>query len=180
MSAYRDEIRNAIRTIENWPNPGVMFRDITPLLKDPSLFYKLVYSFVQRYQSLNIDTIAAIDARGFLIGAPLAYELELSLVPVRKQGKLPYSTISQSYELEYGHASIELHTDAFAPGSRVVVMDDLIATEGTMLAACQLIQKMDAEVVEVASIIDLPALGGSQKLRQAGFNVFSLCEFEEH
>lgn len=178
MSAYRDEIRNAIRTIPNWPTEGVTFRDIMPLLQDPHLFRKLIDSFVHRYQSMRIDSIVAIDARGFLIGAPLAYELGLSLVPVRKKGKLPYKTLTQSYNLEYGSACIELHADALPAGSRVVVMDDLIATGGTMLAACQLVQQLDAEVVEVAAIIDLPALLGSQKLRKAGFEIYSICEFE--
>lgn len=178
MSAYRDEIRNAIRTIPNWPTEGVMFRDIMPLLQDSNIFHKLIESFVTHYQHMNLDAIAAIDARGFLIGAPLAYELELSLVPVRKKGKLPYKTLTQSYNLEYGEATIELHEDAFPAGSRVVVVDDLIATGGTMLAACELIKRMDCEVVEVASIIDLPALKGSQKLREAGFDIYSICEFE--
>lgn len=180
MSAYREEIRNAIRAIPNWPTEGVIFRDIMPLLQDPKMFHKLIESFVQRYQGMNLSAIAAIDARGFILGAPLAYELGLSLVTVRKKGKLPYETIEQSYDLEYGSATIELHTDALSVGDQVVVVDDLIATGGTMLAACQLIKRLGADVVEAASIIDLPDLKGSHKIRQAGFNVYSICEFEHH
>jgi adenine phosphoribosyltransferase len=146
-------------------------------MHDPKIFRMLIDSFVHRYQGQNIHGIAALDARGFLLGAPLAYELGLTLVPVRKQGKLPYETITQSYELEYGSATIELHTDAFKAGDKVLVIDDLIATGGTMLAACQLVQQLGAEVVECAAIIDLPALGGSRKIRAANFDVFSICDF---
>jgi len=178
MSSYRDEIKAAVRTVEDWPQPGIMFRDIMPLLQDPQIFRKIIDSFVHRYQGMNLDAIAAVDARGFILGAPLAYELGLSLVPIRKKGKLPFDTICESYELEYGQAEIELHTDAFKPNDRVIIMDDLIATGGTMLAACQLVKKLEAEVVEVAAIIDLPELDGGNKLKQAGFDVYAICEFE--
>lgn len=180
MSFYRDEIRNAIRTVPDWPESGVMFRDIMPLLQNRNVFRKLIDSYVHRYQDQQLDAVAAIDARGFILGAPLAYELGLSLVPVRKKGKLPFKTVTQSYDLEYGSAEIELHTDAFNAGDRVLVIDDLIATGGTMLAACELVRQLDAEVVEVAAIIDLPDLGGSSRLRAAGFDVYSICEFEGH
>lgn len=180
MSAYADEIRQAIRTVPDWPQPGVMFRDIMPVLQNPAVFRKLIDSFVHRYQGQQLNAIAAVDARGFILGAPLAYELGISLVPVRKQGKLPFETISQSYELEYGSATVELHTDAFNPGDRVVVIDDLIATGGTMLAACQLIRRLQADIVEVAAIIDLPELNGSSLLKQAGFDVYAVCEFDGH
>ncbi|ASP40183.1 adenine phosphoribosyltransferase [Bacterioplanes sanyensis] len=180
MSAYSQEIREAIRTVPNWPEPGVMFRDIMPLLQRRDIFRKLIDSFVHRYQNMQLDAVAAIDARGFILGAPLAYELGLSLVPVRKKGKLPFDTVTQEYDLEYGSASIELHTDAFAAGDRVLVMDDLIATGGTMLAACELVRQLQAEVVEVSAIIDLPDLGGSDKLRAAGFDVYAVCEFDGH
>lgn len=180
MSAYSDDIRNAIRTVADWPEKGVMFRDIMPLLQNAAVFRKLIDSFVHRYQNQKLDAIAAIDARGFILGAPLAYELGISLVPVRKKGKLPFETVTQSYDLEYGSATIELHTDAFAPGDRVLVMDDLIATGGTMLAACELVKRLQAEVVEVAAIIDLPDLNGSQRLKQAGFDVYAICEFDGH
>ena len=178
MSVYSDEIKQAVRTVENWPEPGVMFRDIMPLLQDKRIFRKLIDSFVHRYQGQKIDAVAAIDARGFILGAPLAYELGVSLVPVRKKGKLPFDTVTQSYDLEYGSAEIELHTDAFKAGDRVLVMDDLIATGGTMLAACELVKRLDAQVVEVAAIIDLPDLKGSEKLKAQGFDVYSICEFK--
>jgi len=178
MSRYSQEIKNAIRTVPNWPEEGVMFRDIMPLLQDVQVFRKLIDSFVHRYQGMQLDAIAAIDARGFILGAPLAYELGLSLVPVRKKGKLPFDTVTQDYDLEYGSATIELHTDAFNSGDRVLVMDDLIATGGTMLAACELVTKLGAKVVETAAIIDLPDLKGGDKLRQAGFDVYAICEFE--
>ncbi|GGY33699.1 adenine phosphoribosyltransferase [Bacterioplanes sanyensis] len=180
MSAYSQEIREAIRTVPNWPEPGVMFRDIMPLLQRREIFRKLIDSFVHRYQNMELNAVAAIDARGFILGAPLAYELGLSLVPVRKKGKLPFDTVTQDYNLEYGSATIELHTDAFRAGDRVLVMDDLIATGGTMLAACQLVRQLQAEVVEVSAIIDLPDLGGSNKLRAAGFDVYAVCEFDGH
>jgi len=178
MSRYSQEIKDAIRTVPNWPEEGVMFRDIMPLLQDVQVFRKLIDSFVHRYQGMQLDAIAAIDARGFILGAPLAYELGLSLVPVRKKGKLPFDTVTQDYDLEYGSATIELHTDAFNSGDRVLVMDDLIATGGTMLAACELVTKLGAKVVETAAIIDLPDLKGGDKLRQAGFDVYAICEFE--
>jgi len=180
MSPYQDEIKQAVRTVENWPEDGVMFRDIMPLLQNPKVFRKLIDSFVHRYQGKGLDAVAAIDARGFILGAPLAYELGVSLVPVRKKGKLPFQTVTQAYQLEYGEAEIELHTDAVRTGDRVLIMDDLIATGGTMLAACELVKKLGAEVVEVAAIIDLPDLKGGDKLREAGFSVFSICEFDGH
>lgn len=180
LSVYQDEIKRAVRTVENWPEDGVMFRDIMPLLQDSTIFRKIIDSFVHRYQGKKIDAIAAIDARGFILGAPLAYELGLSLVPIRKKGKLPFATISTHYELEYGQAEIEVHSDAFKAGDRVVVMDDLIATGGTMFAACELVKKLHAEVVEVAAIIDLPDLKGSDRLKAAGFDVYALCEFDGH
>lgn len=177
MSVYEEEIKQAVRTVENWPEQRVMFRDIMPLLQNKNVFRKLIDSFVHRYQNMEIDAVAAIDARGFILGAPLAYELGLSLVPVRKKGKLPFTTVTQSYDLEYGSAEVELHTDAFKPGDNVLVIDDLIATGGTMLAACELVKQLGANVVEVAAIIDLPDLKGSEKIKAAGFKVYSICQF---
>lgn len=153
MSVYSEEIKQAVRTVSDWPEQGVMFRDIMPLLQNPKIFRKIIDSFVHRYQGQPIDAVAAIDARGFIIGAPLAYELGVPLVPVRKKGKLPFQTVTQSYKLEYGEAEIELHTDAVRTGDKVLIMDDLIATGGTMLAACELVKKLGAEVLEVAAII---------------------------
>ncbi|WP_346798479.1 adenine phosphoribosyltransferase [Halomonas sp. Bachu 37] len=180
MSIYGDYIKSVIRTVSDWPEPGVNFRDITPLLQNSAAFRKLIDSFVHRYQEMNLDAIAAIDARGFIIGAPLAYELGCSFVPVRKKGKLPFKTISETYTLEYGHSEVELHADAFKPHDRILLMDDLIATGGTMLAAANLIQRSGGQVVETATIIDLPELGGSAKIREAGYGVFAVCSFTEN
>ncbi|GAB2804227.1 adenine phosphoribosyltransferase [Halomonas shantousis] len=179
MSIYSDYIKSVIRTVPDWPQPGVNFRDITPVLQNSAAFRKLIDSFVHRYQEMDLDAVAAIDARGFIIGAPLAYELGCSFVPVRKKGKLPFRTLSETYKLEYGEACVELHSDAFRHGDRILVMDDLIATGGTMLAAAKLIQRSGGQVVETAAIIDLPELGGSKKIRDAGHNVFAVCTFTE-
>lgn len=179
MSIYGDYIKSVIRTVPDWPQPGVRFRDITPLLQNSAAFRKLIDSFVHRYQEMDLDAIAAIDARGFIIGAPLAYELGCSFVPVRKKGKLPFRTISETYTLEYGKAEVELHSDAFRQGDRILIVDDLIATGGTMLAAAKLITRSGGQVVETATIIDLPDLEGSRRIRDAGFGVFSVCSFTE-
>ncbi|QEM82094.1 MULTISPECIES: adenine phosphoribosyltransferase [Halomonas] len=179
MSIYGDYIKSVIRTVPDWPQEGVNFRDITPLLQNSAAFRKLIDSFVHRYQEMQLDAIAAIDARGFIIGAPVAYELGCSFVPVRKKGKLPFQTISQTYTLEYGQAEVEMHADAFRDGDRILIMDDLIATGGTMLAAAELIKRSHGQVVETAAIVDLPDLGGSQKVRDAGYSVFAVCSFTE-
>ncbi len=175
---FRDYIRARVRTIPDWPIDGVQFRDITPLLQNPATFRRLVDCFVHRYYEKEFDVLACIDARGFIIGGALAYELSTSLVPVRKRGKLPFDTVSESYELEYGTAEVELHKDAVNKGDKVLLLDDLIATGGTMLAASSLITKLGGDIVEAAAIIDLPDIGGSAKLADAGINVFSICEFE--
>lgn len=175
---FRDYIRTRVRTIPDWPIEGVQFRDITPLLQNPATFRRLVDCFVHRYYEHDIDVLACIDARGFIIGGALAYELSTSLVPIRKKGKLPFDTVSETYTLEYGTAEVELHKDAIHTGHKVLLLDDLIATGGTMLAAATLIQRQGGKIVEAAAIIDLPDLGGSRKLQHAGIDVFSICEFE--
>lgn len=175
---FRDYIRARVRTIPDWPIDGVQFRDITPLMQNPATFRRLVDCFVHRYYDHDIDVLACIDARGFIIGGALAYELSTSMVPIRKRGKLPFETVSESYELEYGTAEVELHKDAISKGQKVLLLDDLIATGGTMLAAAALIDRLGGEIIEAAAIIDLPDLGGSKKLRGTGIDVFSICEFE--
>ncbi|MBU4611343.1 adenine phosphoribosyltransferase [Achromobacter sp. GG226] len=172
-----DFIRDRIRTVPDWPREGVTFRDVTPVFQDPRAFRVLVDLLVYRYMDKRIDLIAGIDARGFIIGSVLAYELNLGFVPIRKKGKLPYLTVAEEYELEYGSAAIEMHTDAVLPGQRVLVIDDLIATGGTMLAAVKLLQRLQADVVEAAAIIDLDGLGGSAAVRAAGVPVFPVCVF---
>ena len=171
-------IKSKIRTIKNYPIDGVMFRDITTLFKDPEGLREAINIFAERYKDMQIDKIAAIESRGFLIGAPLAYLLNVGLVLIRKPGKLPAETIKQDYKLEYGSDQIEIHIDAIKKGERVLIVDDLIATGGTVEAAVKLVQKMKGEVLECCFIIDLPDIGGSRKLESMGQNVFSLCEFE--
>ena len=177
MSEFPQQLKAAIRTVPDWPQPGVDFRDITTALQDRSVFRKLIDAFVHRYHHLNISAVAAVDARGFILGSPLAYELNAAFVPVRKKGKLPFDTLVEDYQLEYGTASVELHQDAVRPGDRVVLVDDLIATGGTMLAAARLLRRIDADIIEVAAMVDLPALGGSKLLREQGLEVFTVCRY---
>jgi len=176
----RTLIRDTIRTVPDWPSPGVQFRDITPLLSSPKVFRVLIDQFVHRYFDRRPDAVAGLDARGFIIGSVLAYELGVGFVPIRKQGKLPYTTVEESYELEYGSATVEIHTDAVRPGERVLLIDDLIATGGTMMAGKRLLERLGAEVIEGAAIVDLPELGGSARLRQAGLQLFTLVSFAGH
>ena len=173
-------LRDHIRTVPDWPTPGVQFRDITPLLQDAKVFRILIDAFVHRYMdpAMRPDVVAGLDARGVILGAVIAYELNVGFVPVRKKGKLPFSTVEETYELEYGSATVELHTDAVKAGDRVLLIDDLIATGGTMMAGKKLLEKLGAHVVEGAAIVDLPELGGSEKLRSAGLPLFTLLHFE--
>ena len=257
-------LRNHIRTVPDWPAPGVQFRDITPLLQDAKVFRVLIDAFVHRYMDaqtrpdvvagldargfilgavvayeLNVgfvpirkkgklpfttveetfeleygsatvelhtdavkpgdrvllidafvhrymtpalrpDVVAGLDARGFILGAVVAYELNVGFVPIRKKGKLPFTTVQETYELEYGSATVELHTDAVKAGDRVLLIDDLIATGGTMMAGKKLLEKLGASVTEGAAIVDLPELGGSDKLRASGLPLFTLLDFSGH
>jgi adenine phosphoribosyltransferase len=173
-------IRDRIRTVPDWPEAGVMFRDITPLLSDPKVFRVLIDQFVHRYFDVRPDLVAGLDARGFIIGAVLAYELGVGFVPIRKKGKLPFTTVAETYELEYGSATVEMHTDAVRAGDRVLLIDDLIATGGTMLAGKRLLERLGATVIEGAAIVDLPELGGSARLRGAGLPLFTLVDFAGH
>jgi len=171
-------IKSKIRTIENYPIDGVMFRDITTLFEDPDGLREAIDLLVERYKDLKIDKIAAIEARGFLLGAPLAYLLNVGLVLIRKPGKLPSKTIDQEYELEYGSDRIEVHNDAIEKGEKILIVDDLIATGGTVEAAVRLVEKMQGDIVECCFIIDLPDIGGRTRLENMGQSVFTLCEFE--
>jgi adenine phosphoribosyltransferase len=175
-----DYIRSHIRTVPDWPAPGVQFRDITPLLSHPRVFRVLIDQFVHRYFDVRPSAIAGLDARGFIIGSVLAYELNVGFVPIRKKGKLPFTTVEETYELEYGSATVEIHTDAVKAGDRVVLIDDLIATGGTMMAGRNLLERLGAQVIEGAAIVDLPELKGSDKLRSAGLELFTLVSFEGH
>ena len=170
-------VQGLIRTVPDWPKPGVMFRDITPMLQDPRAFRVLIDMFVYRHMRNRLDAVVGIDARGFIFGSALAYALNVGFVPVRKQGKLPYKTVAQSYSLEYGDAAVEVHQDAVKPGQRVLLVDDLVATGGTMLAAIRLLQQLGGNVVEAGAIVNLPALGGSSLIAQTDTPFFSVCEF---
>lgn len=171
-------IKSRIRTVPHYPKQGVMFRDITTLLKDPVGLRTTVNELTNRYAGMKIDKIAGIESRGFIIGAAVAYKLGLGFVPIRKKGKLPAETVGHDYELEYGVDRIEVHVDAIAKGERILLVDDLIATGGTAEAAVKLIESLGGTVVGCCFVIDLPDLGGRKRLERHGQEVFALCEFE--
>ena len=168
-------LKQHIRDIPDFPKPGIVFKDITPLLQNHAAFDRIIQSFVDRYAPRGIDAIVGIESRGFLFGAPLAHQLGASFIPVRKKGKLPYTTVDISYDLEYGSATIEMHTDAIRKGQKVVVVDDLLATGGTAGAACQLVQRQGGEVVECAFVVELAFLGGRGKIKHSP--VYSLVSY---
>jgi len=171
-------IKTLIRTIPHYPHQGIMFRDITTLLKDAVGLRSTVDQIVKRYKGQPISKVVGIESRGFIIGAPVAYQLGVGFVPIRKKGKLPAQTIGHDYQLEYGADRVEIHTDAISPGERVLLIDDLLATGGTAEAAAALIAKMGAQVLECCFIVDLPDIGGRKRLEKLGLKVFALCEFE--
>jgi adenine phosphoribosyltransferase len=171
-------LKSLIRTIPHYPKHGVMFRDITTLLRDADGFNSTISQFVDRYRDENIETVAGIEARGFIIGAAIASQLGTGFVPIRKTNKLPGERIGQEYALEYGVDRLELHTDAISAGQRVLLVDDLIATGGTAEASIKLIEQVGGRVVEACFVIDLPELGGRRRIEAMGHGVFSLCEFE--
>lgn len=171
-------VKSIVRAIPDWPEAGVIFRDITPIFKDPKALRMVTDDFVQRYIDTDITHIASIDARGFLISSIMAYQLNLPLVLVRKKGKLPGETIQAEYELEYGKAVVEMQVDAVGPGDRVLIFDDLIATGGTILAASTLIKQLGANIYEAAALIDLPDLEGSTRIQDTGIPVHTLLAYE--
>lgn len=173
-------IKSKIRTIPDYPKKGILFRDITTLLKDPVGFRLVIDSFTQRYirGDLKFDIIVGIESRGFIIGGALAYSLGKGFIPIRKKGKLPADKISHEYELEYGTDTMEIHSDALQNGTPVLLVDDLLATGGTALAAAALVEKLGGVVTEMAFIVNLPDVGGAGKLHAKGYRVFSLTEFE--
>ncbi len=173
-----NDLKNLIRTIPDYPKPGIMFRDITTLLGDPRGFRRLVDELVQPLAGAKIDKVAGIEARGFILGGAIAHQLSVGFIPVRKKGKLPYETLIEPYELEYGTDAVEIHIDAVEKGERILVVDDLIATGGTAIAAINLLERAGAVIELCSFVVDLPDLGGSEKLRALDKKVVSLVEFE--
>ncbi|CAN7397172.1 adenine phosphoribosyltransferase [Rhizobium sp. LjRoot258] len=180
MSDTISELAASIRSIPDYPKPGIIFRDITTLLGDPRAFRRAVDELVQPYAGLKIDKIAGTEARGFILGGAVAHQLSAGFVPIRKKGKLPRDTVRVAYSLEYGVDEMEMHRDAVQPGEKVILVDDLIATGGTAVAATQLLRQMGAEVVSACFVIDLPDLGGRRKLEDLGVDVRTLVEFSGH
>ncbi|RTL82458.1 MAG: adenine phosphoribosyltransferase [Hyphomicrobiales bacterium] len=173
-------LRASIRTIPDYPKEGILFRDITTLLGDARAFRKAVDELVQPWAGAKIEKVAGMEARGFILGGAVAHQLSSGFIPIRKKGKLPHETVSIAYELEYGTDEMEMHVDAVAPGERVILVDDLIATGGTATGAIRLLQKMGAEVVAACFVIDLPDLGGARKIEALGVPVRTLVSFEGH
>lgn len=165
-----------IRSIPDWPIKGVIFRDLTTLMQEPEAYTCACDAFYTRYKDMKIDKVVGIDARGFVFGGVLAYQLKVGFVPVRKKGKLPHTTITEAYSLEYGTDTIEMHEDAITPGERVVIIDDLIATGGTIEAAVKLVKRLGGDIVECAFIVELPDLQGRERIKDQ--KIFTLCEFE--
>jgi adenine phosphoribosyltransferase len=174
------ELKDAIRTIPDFPKPGIMFRDVTTLMGDPRAFRQAVDELVQPWAGAKIDKVAGIEARGFILGGAVAHQLSAGFVPLRKKGKLPHHVITESYELEYGVDSMEMHTDAIASGDRVLLVDDLIATGGTAMAAVKLLRKAGAKIAGAAFLGCLPDLQGDPKLAGQGINVSYLVWFAGH
>ena len=173
-------IKSRIRSIPDYPKKGILFRDITTLIKDPVGFRLVIDSLTQHYlqEGMDFDVIVGIEARGFIIGGALSYALGKGFIPVRKPGKLPAEVVSQEYQLEYGSDTIEIHVDALVAGQRVLLVDDLLATGGTALAAAALVEKVGGIVAEMAFVVNLPDIGGERKLLEKGYSVYSLTDFE--
>ena len=178
--SLRQQLEQAIRAIPDYPKEGIMFRDITTLLNDASAFRRCVDELVHPYIGAQIDFVAGIEARGFILGGAMAHQLSCGFIPIRKKGKLPSDSISIEYDLEYGTDELEIHKDAFKPGSRVLLVDDLIATGGTALASVSLLRELDANIIAACFVIDLPDLGGRQKLKDTEVPVRTLIEFSGH
>ena len=174
------DLRGLIRTIPDYPKPGIMFRDITTLLGHPEGFRETIHRFTTRYASMRIHKVAGIEARGFILGGAIAHHLGAGFVPIRKRGKLPWQTVGSDYELEYGSDRVEMHRDAINPGESVLLVDDLIATGGTAAASIELIRQVGGALAEACFVIDLPELGGRKRIEQMGHTVFTLVAFEGH
>ncbi|MFY2508103.1 adenine phosphoribosyltransferase [Vibrio pectenicida] len=173
-------IKSSIKSIPDYPKPGILFRDVTSLMENASAYKATIQVLLEKYQGMGFTKVVGTEARGFLFGAPLALELGIGFIPVRKPGKLPRQTVSQSYQLEYGSDTLEIHTDAISQGDKVLVVDDLLATGGTIEATTQLIRQLGGVVEHAAFVINLPEIGGDKRLEKLGLNVYSICEFDGH
>ena len=171
-------VKDYIRTIVDFPHDGILFRDVTTLFADARGFRMAIDQLLTPYAGLRIDKVAGLEARGFILGGAVAHQLSTGFVPIRKKGKLPGSTIAQSYTLEYGEAVVEVHDDALQPGEKVLLVDDLLATGGTAEAGIRLIERLGGQVIGCAFVVDLPDLGGRKKLEAMGMDVHALCAFE--
>jgi len=169
------QLTDFIRDIPDFPKPGILFRDITPLLASPAAFGQATREMADSFRDKKIDAIAAAEARGFLFAAPMALDLGVPLIPIRKPGKLPYDTLSHAYELEYGTDTLEIHTDAISPGDNILVVDDLLATGGTIKACCQMVEKAGGNVAGCAFVVELSGLGGREQI--AGYPIVTLIEY---
>jgi len=178
--AFENDLKATIRNIPDYPKPGIMFRDITTLLGDARAFRRAVDELVQPWAGGKIDKVAGIEARGFILGGAVAHQVSAGFVPIRKKGKLPYKSVSIAYSLEYGLDEMEMHEDAVVNGDRVILVDDLIATGGTAEAACRLLKQSGANILAACFIVDLPDLGGAEKIRKLGVPVRTLVSFEGH
>ncbi len=180
MTPHFSDLADSIRSIPDYPRPGIIFRDITTLLGNARAFRRAVDELVNPYAGMKIDKIAGMEARGFILGGAVAHQLSAGFVPIRKKGKLPYETVRIAYSLEYGLDEMEMHKDAVQPGEKVILVDDLIATGGTAVGAVQLLRQIGADVVSACFVIDLPDLGGRKKLEALGVEVRTLVEFSGH
>jgi adenine phosphoribosyltransferase len=180
MTTVKESLLAAIRTIPNYPKPGILFRDITTLLGNPQAYRRAIDELVHPYAGTKIDKVAGIEARGFILGGAMAHQLSAGFIPIRKKGKLPHETVRIAYSLEYGIDEMEMHKDAVQPGEKVILVDDLIATGGTAEGATKLLRQMGADIVAACFVIDLPELGGRKKLEALGVTVRTLIEYEGH
>ncbi|PWI35061.1 adenine phosphoribosyltransferase [Vibrio albus] len=173
-------IKSSIKSIQDYPKPGILFRDVTSLMENADAYKATIGLLLNQYKNHGFTKVVGTEARGFLFGAPLALELGVGFVPVRKPGKLPRETVAETYELEYGMDTLEIHTDAIEKGDKVLMVDDLLATGGTIEATTKLIRQLGGEVEHAAFVINLPDIGGDERLKGLGLNVYSICEFDGH